>query len=164
MTLEDIGNVGELIGSLAIVISLLYVAIEVRRNSRLTRLATSQSNTENTVQLLSAIAHSEQSARTLRLGRQDPAELNPDEAVQFNMYMAAAVFAIQNAYVHHMENASAHETWDGWIGVATMFLETPGGRLWWGSGRKTLDRRFVSYAEQKWPALREAVSPESGDW
>ena len=164
MTLEDIGNVGELVGSLAIVISLLYVAIEVRRNSRLTRLSSSQSHTANTVQMLSAIAHSEQSARTLRLGRKDPALLNPDEMVQFSLYMAGTVFAIQNAYVHHLENASSDESWAGWLGVATLFIDTPGGRAWWSGGRSTLDRRFVSFAEENWPVLREAARFEATPW
>jgi hypothetical protein len=34
MTLEDFGNTGDLIGAIGVVITLLYVAIQVRDNSR----------------------------------------------------------------------------------------------------------------------------------
>ena len=37
MTIESLGSVGELIGGVAVVISLVYLAIQVRQNSKTTR-------------------------------------------------------------------------------------------------------------------------------
>ncbi len=39
MTLEGLGNVGELIGGLAVIVSLVYLAIQVRQGARTTRAA-----------------------------------------------------------------------------------------------------------------------------
>ena len=42
MTLEDLGNIGEFVGAVAVVVSLLYLAVQIRQNSRLLRSAASQ--------------------------------------------------------------------------------------------------------------------------
>ena len=34
MTLQDLGNIGELVGGFAVVISLIYLAIQVRQNTQ----------------------------------------------------------------------------------------------------------------------------------
>ncbi len=33
MTLEDLGNLGEIIGAIAVVISLVYLAVQIRQNT-----------------------------------------------------------------------------------------------------------------------------------
>ena len=154
MTLDDIGNIGELIGSLAIVLSLLYVGIEVRRSSRITRLSTLQAHTDNTIQLLTTIGNSEQSARVLRLGLNETEELTDDQRLQFRMYMTAALFSVQNAYIHYIEGASSEHTWKTWLRVASFYLVPPGGQRWWVENKVALDKRFVEVAEERWPDLR----------
>ncbi len=42
MSVQDWGAIGEIIGAVAIIISLLYVGIQIRQNNRDTRVLTSQ--------------------------------------------------------------------------------------------------------------------------
>lgn len=159
MTLNDLGNIGELIGSLAIVLSLIYVGIEVRRSSRIARLSTLQAHTDNTIQLMSALAHSEQSARVMRVGLDESEELTDDQRSQFNLYMSAALFSVQSAYVHHVEGASSEQTWNAWLRIASFYLLPPGGKRWWVENNFCLEERFTAFAEAHWPHLRAQTSP-----
>jgi len=42
MTLNDLANVGQIIGAVAVVISLIYVALQIRQNTNAVRSATAQ--------------------------------------------------------------------------------------------------------------------------
>jgi hypothetical protein len=42
MTLNDLANLGQIIGALAVVISLIYVAFQIRQNTNAIRSATAQ--------------------------------------------------------------------------------------------------------------------------
>ena len=43
MSLNDLANIGQVIGALAVVISLIYVAFQIRQNTSAIRSATAQS-------------------------------------------------------------------------------------------------------------------------
>ena len=43
MTLSDLGSIGELIGGVAVVVSLIYVALQIRQNTRAIRASSHQS-------------------------------------------------------------------------------------------------------------------------
>jgi len=42
MTLNDLANIGQVIGAIAVVISLIYVALQIRQNTNAVRSATAQ--------------------------------------------------------------------------------------------------------------------------
>jgi hypothetical protein len=43
MTLNDLANIEQVIGAMAVVISLIYVALQIRQNTNAIRAATAQS-------------------------------------------------------------------------------------------------------------------------
>jgi len=43
MSLGDLPNLGQIIGAIAVVVSLIYVALQIRQNTNAVRAATSQS-------------------------------------------------------------------------------------------------------------------------
>ena len=54
MSLEALGNIGEFVGALAVVISLLYLAAQMRQNSPLVRASTYQSGADWTLAALTS--------------------------------------------------------------------------------------------------------------
>ena len=42
MTLSDLGNIGEIVGGIGVIASLMYLAIQIRKNDKSTRAATTQ--------------------------------------------------------------------------------------------------------------------------
>ena len=56
MTIEDLGNIGEFVGAIGVIASLVYLAVQIRRSDESTRAATVQSllgrSTEITLQLV----------------------------------------------------------------------------------------------------------------
>ena len=49
MTLDDLGNIGEFLGAIAVVASLLYLSMQIRQNTRSVKSATAQSASQTIV-------------------------------------------------------------------------------------------------------------------
>ena len=59
LTIQDWGALGEMIGSIAIIISLIYLVLQIRQNTKATKVATSQAFIGIYGTVFLAIAHDE---------------------------------------------------------------------------------------------------------
>jgi hypothetical protein len=86
MTLSELANIGEALGGLAILVSLIYIALEVRRNTRAARSAARLSAGTAMFELNIGIAHNrELSALLLRASKENtrPEDLTDEEFSQY---------------------------------------------------------------------------------
>ena len=86
MTLEDLGNLGEFIGAIAVVASLVYLAIQIRQNtarirenSHVSRLLLQENFVSGQESLFRSLLTSEEMYRIWRLGSTTTEELSPDD-------------------------------------------------------------------------------------
>ena len=98
MTLSDLGSLGEFISSVAVVVSLVYLAQQVRRNSRETRLASRQRVLEQGRDLGVQLATREVSALMVKADK-DRESLDEAEAYQYSLVRAAQLRNIENAFL-----------------------------------------------------------------
>jgi len=98
VTLSDLGNLGEFISSVAVVFSLIYVAIQVRHNSRETRLSARQSVLEASRDMIARLATREITALIVK-AEQDRDSLDEAEARQYMLVRFAQLRNIENAYL-----------------------------------------------------------------
>lgn len=56
MTLEDLGNLGEFLGAIGVIVTLVYLAVQVRQNTRMMRANVRQARPVDVMTLLQAVA------------------------------------------------------------------------------------------------------------
>ncbi len=76
ISLEKLANLGELIGGIAVVASLIYLAIQIRQNTANIRSTTIATNAEIWTSMLSQIAHLDFNGAYLSVSSGKP-ELKP---------------------------------------------------------------------------------------
>ena len=82
MSLAELGNVGEALSGVAVLVSLIYLIVEVRRNTRTVRSNSAWNATVALAELCEVIAPSPQLAELVMRGHDpstDPEELTPAE-------------------------------------------------------------------------------------
>ena len=57
MTLDDLGNLGELVGALAVIVSVAYLAIQIRQNTRSLRASAFHNLSNSVANFLGTVAH-----------------------------------------------------------------------------------------------------------
>jgi len=149
MTLADLGNLGEFVGAIGVVGSLLYLATQIRQNSKLLRATAVQSAASNSAVSLSSIAQDLSTAAVLVKGLGDFRSLSGEEAAQCSALLYLVFNEIQSSYSLHCEKVIPDGLWQSKIAVAQFYLRTPGVREWWKAGRELMDRDFVRYAERE---------------
>ena len=131
MTFEQLGGLGEFLGALAVLGSLLYVAREIRENSRSTRLAAMQSAMLAAQNVMGLPAQNPQLARVVRLGLADPDGLTEDEYQQLRYWLFLLLRVHEDMFVQHKAGVIDDETWIARSSSVRTIFSTPGGRRVW---------------------------------
>ncbi len=130
MTLGDLGNLGEFVGAIAVVVSLLYLATQIRQNSRIVRSTTHHASISSGNAVNFAFADAE-AARILLKGGLAYAELDLEERFRFAMLMRASFAFFEDAYLQFREGLMDSDVWDSKSRTLKETLSTPGVREWW---------------------------------
>ena len=88
-TLQDLGSLGEFVGALGVVVSLVYLARQMQQNTTSVRAASFNSMTENSLRLLEPSFRDGDFADFLHRAQRDPSSLSPIEVVRWDAYMTA---------------------------------------------------------------------------
>ena len=132
MTIQDLGSIGELIAAVATIGTLVYLAVQIRQNSRSIRAAAFQSSVDGINQLNNLIAHDESLARVLRIGDEGLENLTEDEQVRYSMLYLSLFRSFESMYFHYLQGTGVAQWSTAKKHVATL-LANPGGHEWWKS-------------------------------
>jgi hypothetical protein len=158
VTLADLGNLGEFIASIVVILSVIYLATQVRQNSRLLRASAIQGAASNTASgFVSNVASSIETAGVVVKGLEDFTSLSREESAQFSALLFLIFNEVQGAFLLKREAVLPESLWESRVSIATFYLRAPGGREAWRRWRALLDRDFVDYVERELLAER----PES---
>jgi len=150
MTLADLGNLGEFIASVVVVLSLIYLATQVRQNSKLLRASAIQSAASNTASgFVSTLAQSLETSEVATKGLQDFGSLTQAESTQFSALLFLIFTEVESAYLLNQENALPETLWQSRASILEFYLRTPGGREAWKMWSSLIDQSFVSYVEKE---------------
>jgi len=105
MTLQDLANLGEIIGAIAVVISLVYLAIQIRQNtvqirenSQISRLLLQENFVTGQEGLIRAFLTNEEMYRIWRLGSTTTEELSEDDRERFGLLLYGQMYRYHVMY------------------------------------------------------------------
>jgi hypothetical protein len=110
MSIQDWGAVGELLGSIAVLLTLFYLARQISESNKLARTSSSQVVTDNYISLNDLIISNPALAGCLAQLKAPGAEFTPAETVQLEHYCYryfAMFAAAQTSYDNgHLDQAT----------------------------------------------------------
>ena len=105
MNLQDLGNIGELVSGIAVVISLVYVAFQIRQNTEQTqqntqavRAAAMDSTIRYSVAVRQSLFENPEITGIYMAGNADPDALNELELVRYSVLIQNIMWAFWNMY------------------------------------------------------------------
>lgn len=128
MNWEAIGAIGEVLGAIGVIATLLYLAIQIHQNTKAIRGATLDSITERKQFELN---WSSEIAPAWRKVINDPHSLTDDESWQVLEWMTAALTARQNEFFQYKHGLIDQEIWEASEKIIQVCLGTEWGRNWW---------------------------------
>ena len=87
MTIQDWGAIGEVLGAVGVIVTLLYLTVQIRQNNRNLHEANSSSISQSLSSLNSRISSSAEFTELFLRGRADIEDLNPVEHDRFRAWV-----------------------------------------------------------------------------
>jgi len=141
MNWDAIGAIGEILGAIAVIASLFYVAYQVRQNTEQNKLNTvsmeSASGEAINIALNEArlrLAGDSELVKVYLKGCKDPGLLTEEENLKFRLFMGVGVSNGQLSYESDQRGVSTQ--WPGVQNVILRMLLTPGGQWFWSEFRE----------------------------
>jgi hypothetical protein len=128
---EAVSALAEVFGVVLVVVTLLYLAVEVRQNTQQSRREAQRDLVQELGQLSLAVATNGELARILQEGASGLKDLQPVERMQFQSYMHHLFELFEQQHLLFQEGAGDPETWIAMKSMMNDFLTTTGGQDWW---------------------------------
>jgi hypothetical protein len=154
MNWEAIGAIGELIAALVVVVTLIYLSVQLRQSIRATHAATFQSATDSFVAINLAIANDESLVR-LFSGQGSPE--TKEDRTRFNFIMLSLFRVRETVFFQVMEGTTDPRAWERVEPGLKLNLTGEHTRAWWKSNAYGFTSEFVAYVD----SLLEQAERES---
>ena len=151
MTIQDWGSLGELISGIAVVASLLYVAVQLKQNTNITRASARQSIAARASEFQLAVAQNDEIlAVVTKLFQHE--ELSSQEEVRLHFFLGCLFRAAEEAFLQHREGFLEDEYWNKRGNLVLNYLRYPGiFEAWRPRLRSTYHSDFVEWVESQFP-------------
>ena len=147
MTIQDLGSIGELVGSVATVATLAYLALQIRQSNKGERVSSYFKTADQITSTVMALALSDEMSRIWVLGLSSPDELSADERRRFELMMVAYLHQNQAEYLAHVHGFGEPDVWAAKKREFQAFFDEPGLRSFWPRYRSMLGTEFVAFVE-----------------
>ena len=152
-----LGNYGEFVGAVGVVITLGYLAVQIKQNRTQTQSQIEQSLYEQWQTPAKIMADSPQLADVFCRGQKSRSALTEAEQMQFDMFCSLGINTVEFAF-RLSEDADTDPDGPTWISIAEFFLDNPGGREFWYERRDLFFAGFQKWIERH---LDIAVPPHN---
>ena len=148
MTLEDLGNAGEFLGAIAVLVSLVYLALQIRHNTMTVRAGTSAAISESLARSTEVLGADPQAARVYVLGLAGDSSLSFEDNLRFNFLFRTYMRRVENAYYQKLRGFVDSDHWQTTERTLSQHMEMPGAKQNWEESRDLYSDQFVAYIDR----------------
>ena len=130
-TLQALGNLGEFIGAIGVVVSLVYLARQTMQNTASVRAASFNSMIQNSIRLLEHAFRDSEFAAFLTRAEADPDALTAEERVRWDSYMTAVYRHFGNLVYQYRVGALDRQMWEAYRRTLKNHLRAPSWGRWY---------------------------------
>jgi len=145
MNRSRIADLSEIVSSIAIVVTLIYLTVEIEQNTDAIRTQTAQSILDAGQSELTAFM--EHPSIALSIPNTGP--LTAEQNVMLDAFLANAMRSREFAWLQYENNTIDEAVWLGEVAVLGVYLDSTRIRIWWDKlGRHYLGSEFVQFVDQ----------------
>jgi hypothetical protein len=144
---QSLANLGEIIGGIAVVVSLIYLSVQIRQNTK-------SQQTENYARSLDRLsaqqaqfARDGEIAMMFSTGVRDTSLLTPKERVQFTWILYEIFDSFEFMFHAAQSNDMPAEVWAKWSSTIAYWLMQPGVLAWWHARPTPYTKSFSDYVD-----------------
>jgi len=147
LDLQTFANLGEFLGGLAVIVSLGYLALQVRQNTQSIRTENYARALDRIAAMQSQLSRDTELSRFFSKGVADVSQLTPHERIQFTWALYEAFGAFEFMFDAARTRALPEEVWARWSSTVAWWLSFPGVQSWWRHRPVPFSESFSAFVE-----------------
>ena len=147
MDITTLAAWGEFLGGIAVVISLVYLASQIRQNSRLLQVSTTVALGQGDIEISKLVIEHPEVMRIFSVGAPNPESLSETERIRFDGYLLLCVRQFQQNYFVAQDGALKPALWEGEVKALACILKQAGPRKWWDGVRFGFCDEFADFVD-----------------
>jgi hypothetical protein len=146
MSLSDLASLGSFVNGLAVLISLIYLSLQVRQTKRNQQIAIRHSRASRIVELQLALANPGVADAWLH-GSGSPQEITHIELSQYINLCRALFFHFEDSFYQREEGLLNDDAFETVVAGARLSARSPGWRAAWRIARPNFGGRFRDFMD-----------------
>jgi hypothetical protein len=138
---------GEFLGGVAVVDSLVYLAGQIRQNSKLLRASTASVSGETNSRVSILTVQDPEVARIYWEGLADRGALSVEERRRFDPLVSVFMGGVNQEYEFAQDGVIAPAIWEARMRGTRWMLRQPGMQNWWSEWRDVYGDDFAEFIE-----------------
>lgn len=122
--------IGQGVAAVAVVISLTYLALQLRHNTRAVQAQTFIAILANNISVASAIFLHPEFAEFVSTGASNPSSQSPRDALRWDVFLRTMFRQFDNVYHQSLAGALETDVWPGYEQIMITWLRYPGCFRW----------------------------------
>ena len=157
MDRSKLADLSEIVSSIAIVVTLIYLVVEIRQNTNALNSQSRQAVMEAAKNELFALI--ENPDLTISMIKTEP--LTSEEQIRLDSYYAATLRNREFSWLQFQDGTVDELQWETELSVLSSIFDTSRSRDWWDKiGRHVFGPQFVSYVDE----ILEQQEPTNTIW
>jgi hypothetical protein len=147
MNWQAISAISEFVSSIAVVASLLYLAIQVHRSTRVANVAAQDAAATALRDVTTPIMANAELGRIWQVGLEDFEALSNEDRARF--FHAAYQFlkAFETIHFHYAARVMDRQLWEGWRELLRHYCASPGIMHYWNLRHYLFSKRFQEFVQ-----------------
>jgi len=151
VNLEAINALAQLIAAIGVIVSLFYLAAQIRQNTRSMRAVVVDSLAHSLIDLLSPQAYDLQAIRAFAAAVEDWHGVTEEDRARSLSFMFPTFKLFENAWFQQRPGTLDKQQWEGWDAYIRMYYHRPGVKTWWSLRKMAFAPGFRDYLEATEP-------------
>ena len=159
MNWDAVSAIAELIAAVAVIVSLLYLAIQVNQNTRTLKRQGQKSARERFLTDLDQATKTRVDAEIFRNGLNDFDNLSPNDQGCFHSKMHPLIHGFHHAWDMHRAGLVPDIELGAMRDLLISYLITPGAQQWWAMHKSVAPPDIVNYLDEAVVNALDKITP-----
>lgn len=148
MSLSDLASIGSFVSGFAVLVSLIYLSLQIRQNTKHSRALIQQGRAARICQTLSDMAELDWTDG-IEACFTGESHVSPKDLRKFNFIARTYFVSAEDSFLQHQEGLMDHEVFDGFEGsMRAGLIASPGFRKAWKMSRLSYVPSFRNYIDK----------------
>ena len=144
MDIQDLGSIGEIIGAVAVIATLVYLSRQIAQANNATHRQMYSQAATSVSEFWFNLAKEPELYELFRKTLTHPDDLRKAERDQAFLVLDSYLSLLESYFLHNRE-FNEELSQDRWNRVLNQLLNTPGGRIYWAKRREAFHEDFAAH-------------------